>query len=135
LLAAEMTAVMHRDPGELYQDLTKEFGDPAYERIDSPATLEQKAVLSKLTAQDVKATELAGESITSVITKSPSGNNPIGGVKVATENTWFAVRPSGTEDVYKLYAESFNGLDHLHEVQKQAQALIQRTFEDAHVTD
>ena len=127
LLAAEMTAVMHRDPGELYQDLTKEFGDPAYERIDSPATREQKAVLSKLNASDVTATELAGEKITSVITKSPSGDNPIGGVKVSTANTWFAVRPSGTEDVYKLYAESFIGVEHLHEVQKQAQALIQRT--------
>ncbi len=129
LLAAEMTAVMHRDPGELYQDLTKEFGDPAYERIDSPATREQKALLSKLDAKDVTATELAGEKITSVITKSPSGGNLIGGVKVSTPNTWFAVRPSGTEDVYKLYAESFNGVDHLHEVQKQAQVLIQRTFE------
>ncbi len=131
LLAAEMTAVMKHDPGELYQDLTGRFGEPAYERIDSPATVQQKAVLSKLKASDVTATDLAGEKITSVITKSPNGDNPIGGVKVSTAKSWFAVRPSGTEDVYKMYAESFNGVEHLHEVQSQAQALIQRTFKDA----
>ncbi len=131
LLAAEMTAVTGKDPGQLYQDLAREFGDPAYERIDSPATPEQKAKLSKLTAKDVTATELAGEKITSVITTAPGSSDPIGGVKVSTANSWFAVRPSGTEDVYKLYAESFNGVDHLHQVQSQAQALIQRTLGDA----
>jgi phosphoglucomutase len=135
LLAAEMTAVTGKDPGQLYQDLTREFGDPAYERIDSPATLEQKQILSKLDAKDVTAAELAGEKITSVITTAPGSSDPIGGVKVSTENTWFAVRPSGTEDVYKLYAESFKGVDHLHEVQAQAQALIKRTFSEARTKD
>ncbi len=131
LLAAEMTAVTGRDPGQLYQDLTKEFGDPAYERIDSPATSEQKAILSKLTAREVTATDLAGEKITSIITTAPGTSNSIGGIKVSTASTWFAVRPSGTEDVYKLYAESFKGVDHLHQVQSEAQALIQRAFQDA----
>jgi phosphoglucomutase len=131
LLAAEMTAVTGKDPGRLYEDLTHEFGNPAYERIDSPATPEQKQILSKLDAKDVTATELAGDRITSVITTAPGSSNPIGGVKVSTANSWFAVRPSGTEDVYKLYAESFNGVDHLHQVQAQAQSLIKRTFSDA----
>ncbi|HEY8310259.1 MAG TPA: phosphoglucomutase (alpha-D-glucose-1,6-bisphosphate-dependent) [Gemmatimonadaceae bacterium] len=131
LLSAEMTAVTGKDPGRLYQDLTKEFGDPAYERIDSPATAQQKGVLSRLTAKDVTATELAGEKITSVITTTPGSNNPIGGIKVSTANSWFAVRPSGTEDVYKLYAESFNGVDHLHEVQNQAKGLIEQVFDQA----
>jgi phosphoglucomutase len=133
LLAAEMTAVTGKDPGQLYQDLTKEFGDPAYERIDSPATPEQKTVLSKLTASDVTATQLAGEKIDSIITTAPGSNNSIGGIKVSTASTWFAVRPSGTEDVYKLYAESFRGPDHMHQVQAEAQALILRTFQNARV--
>jgi phosphoglucomutase len=131
LLAAEMTAVTGRDPGQLYQDLTTEFGDPAYERIDSPASTEQKAVLSKLTAGEVTETQLAGEKITGVITAAPGSSNPIGGIKVSTDSSWFAVRPSGTEDVYKLYAESFKGQEHLHQVQTEAQALIQRAFKDA----
>jgi phosphoglucomutase len=134
LLAAEMTAVTGRDPGELYQDLTREFGNPAYERIDSPATAAEKATISRLTAGDVKATDLAGQKITSVITTAPGSSNPIGGVKVSTADTWFAVRPSGTEDVYKLYAESFRGVDDLHEVQAQAQALIKRTLSGAQTT-
>lgn len=125
LLAAEMTAVTGKDPGQLYQDLTAEFGDPAYERIDSPATSEQKAVLSKLTAKDVTAIALAGEKIDSVITTAPGSADPIGGIKVSTASSWFAVRPSGTEDVYKLYAESFKGVDHLRIVQSEAEAIIQ----------
>ncbi|HWG35523.1 MAG TPA: phosphoglucomutase (alpha-D-glucose-1,6-bisphosphate-dependent) [Gemmatimonadaceae bacterium] len=125
LLAAEMTAVTGKDPGRLYQDLTHEFGDPVYERIDSPATPEQKQILSKLAPSDVTVTELAGEKITSVITTAPGSNDPIGGIKVSTASSWFAIRPSGTEDVYKLYAESFKGRDHLRVVQSEAQAIIQ----------
>ena len=131
LLAAEMTAVTGKDPGQLYQDLTTEFGDPAYERIDSPATPEQKTVLSRLTASDVTETQLAGEKIDSIITTAPGSTDSIGGVKVSTASSWFAVRPSGTEDVYKLYAESFKGADHMHQVQAEAKALIQRTFDSA----
>ena len=134
LLAAEMTAVTGKDPGQLYHDLTTEFGDPAYERIDSPATPEQKAVLSRLTASDVTATQLAGEKIESIITTAPGSSDSIGGVKVSTASSWFAVRPSGTEDVYKLYAESFKGADHMHQVQAEAKALIQRTFDSARPT-
>ncbi|HEY5086920.1 MAG TPA: phosphoglucomutase (alpha-D-glucose-1,6-bisphosphate-dependent) [Gemmatimonadaceae bacterium] len=131
LLAAEMTAVTGKDPGQLYQDLTREFGEPVYERIDSPATAEQKATLSKLTAKQVTDTELAGEKITSIITKAPGSNDSIGGIKVSSESSWFAVRPSGTEDVYKLYAESFKGADHLRQVQAQAQSIIQKAFQKA----
>ncbi len=125
LLAAEMTAVTGKDPGQLYQDLTHEFGDPVYERIDSPATPEQKQILSKLAPSDVTVSELAGEKITSVITTAPGSKDPIGGIKVSTASSWFAIRPSGTEDVYKLYAESFKGTDHLRVVQSEAQAIIQ----------
>ncbi|MES2357772.1 MAG: phosphoglucomutase (alpha-D-glucose-1,6-bisphosphate-dependent) [Gemmatimonadota bacterium] len=125
LLAAEMTAVTGKDPGQLYQDLTHEFGDPVYERIDSPATPEQKQILSKLAPGDVTVSELAGEKITSVITTAPGSKDPIGGIKVSTASSWFAIRPSGTEDVYKLYAESFKGRDHLRVVQSEAQAIIQ----------
>jgi phosphoglucomutase len=128
LLAAEMTAVTGKDPGDLYRDLTKEFGDPAYERIDSPATVKEKAVLAKLTAEQVTATELAGEKITSIITKAPGSNDPIGGIKVSSESSWFAVRPSGTEDVYKMYAESFKGADHLHQVQAEAEKIIRKAL-------
>ena len=131
LLAAEMTAATQKDPGQLYQDLTREFGDPAYERIDSPATAEQKAILSKLTAAQVTVTQLAGEKITSVITTAPGSTNSIGGIKVSAGSSWFAVRPSGTEDVYKLYAESFKGTDHLRVVQSDAQAMIQAAFKAA----
>jgi Phosphoglucomutase len=128
LLAAEMTAVTGRDPGELYQSLTREFGTPAYARADAPATLEQKAVLASLSAADVTVTELAGESIIATMTAAPSGA-PIGGLKVVTENGWFAARPSGTEEVYKLYAESFRGPDHLARIQDEARALVQRAFD------
>jgi phosphoglucomutase len=129
LLAAEMTAVTGRDPGELYQDLTREFGDPAYERIDAPATPEQKAILSQLSPKQVIASELAGEKITTILTTAPGTDTPIGGLKVVTANGWFAVRPSGTEDIYKLYAESFLGKDHLRRIQEEAQAIIQRALQ------
>ncbi len=128
LLAAEMTAVTGRDPGELYAQLTTEFGNPAYARIDAPASRAQKAVLAGLAASDVTATELAGAKIAQVITRTPHLDAPIGGLKVATGNAWFAARPSGTEDVYKLYAESFLGPDHLKRVQAEAQALVSRAF-------
>jgi phosphoglucomutase len=128
LLAAEMTAVTGKDPGELYRDLTRRYGDPAYERIDAPATPEQKKILAGLTARDIAASELAGEKITNIMTTAPSNNEPIGGVKVITEQGWFAARPSGTENVYKLYAESFRGVDHLKRIQSEAQEIIERAL-------
>ena len=124
LLAAEMTAKIGKDPAQLYQDLTKELGEPVYERIDAAATPEQKAVLSKLSPAQVKATELAGDRITAMLTTAPGNGAAIGGLKVVTEQGWFAARPSGTEDVYKLYAESFGGTQHLKRIQEEAQAII-----------
>jgi len=129
LLAAEMTAVTGRDPGELYQELTREFGEPAYQRIDAPATPAQKAILAKLSPEQVSASELAGEQITSLLTKAPGNDAPIGGLKVVTPSGWFAARPSGTEEVYKLYAESFKGPDHLRRIQDEAQAVIRKAFQ------
>ncbi|HMH25148.1 MAG TPA: phosphoglucomutase (alpha-D-glucose-1,6-bisphosphate-dependent), partial [Gemmatimonadaceae bacterium] len=128
LLAAEMTAVTGKDPGELYQDLTRELGDPAYERIDAPATPEQKKILARLSERDIKASELAGEKIVSILTTAPGSTNAIGGVKVVTENGWFAARPSGTENIYKLYAESFKGAENLKQIQAEAQAILERAF-------
>ena len=124
LLAAEMTAVMDRDPGELYADLTREFGEVNYERIDAPATPEQKAVLARLSGDQVAATELAGRPITARLTTAPGNGAPIGGLKIVTDRGWFAARPSGTEDVYKLYAESFDGPAHLRKIQEEAQAIV-----------
>jgi phosphoglucomutase len=124
LLACEITAAKGKDPGELYKDLEDELGSPVYERIDAPATVEQKEVLKKLSPQMVTAKELAGETITAKLTKAPGNDAPIGGLKVVTENGWFAARPSGTEDIYKLYAESFKGHDHLRTIQSEAQAII-----------
>ena len=129
LLAAEMTAVTGRDPGELYQELTREFGEPAYQRIDAPATPAQKAILAKLSPEQVSASELAGERITSLLTKAPGNDAPIGGLKVVTPSGWFAARPSGTEEVYKLYAESFKGPDHLRRIQDEAQAVVRKAFQ------
>ena len=128
LLAAEMTAVTGKDPGELYRELTHDLGDPVYERIDAPATREQKKILARLSAQDIKESELAGEKIVNVLTTAPGTTNPIGGLKVVTENGWFAARPSGTEEIYKLYAESFLGADHLKRIQTEAQGILQRAF-------
>ncbi|SFS09535.1 phosphoglucomutase [Granulicella pectinivorans] len=124
LLAAEMTARTGKDPGVLYQELTAKYGEPVYQRIDAVATKEQKAKLSKLSPAQVTAKELAGEPITSILTEAPGNHAPIGGLKVTTENGWFAARPSGTEDVYKIYAESFLGADHLKKIQGEAQALV-----------
>jgi len=128
LLAAEMTAVTGRDPGELYQDLTREFGEFAYERIDAPATPDEKARLRALSSAEVPAGEIAGNRITGILTTAPGNGAPIGGIKVTTERGWFAARPSGTEDVYKLYAESFVGIDHLRQIQSEGQAIIRRAL-------
>ena len=124
LLAAEITARTGRDPGEHYQDLEKKFGSPVYERLDAPATPEQKAVLKNLSPDQVKATELAGETITARLTEAPGNGAAIGGLKVTTENGWFAARPSGTENIYKIYAESFNGPDHLKRIQEEARQIV-----------
>jgi phosphoglucomutase len=124
LLAAEMMAKAARDPGELYRELTRQFGDPVYERLDAPATPEQKAILQQLSPQQLQASELAGERILAMLTKAPGNGSPIGGLKVVTEHGWFAARPSGTEAVYKIYAESFRGEDHLRQLQQEAQTFI-----------
>jgi phosphoglucomutase len=131
LLAAEVTATTGADPGERYQELTGRFGTPAYRRIDAPATPQQKAALKKLSAEDVDASELAGEPITQVLTTAPGNGAAIGGLKVVTEHGWFAARPSGTEDVYKVYAESFRGEEHLERIIEEAQALVSATLEAA----
>lgn len=128
LLAAEITAVTGKDPGKHYEELTKEFGAPSYARIDAVATPEQKAKLKKLSADDVKAKEFAGEKITQILTTAPGNGAAIGGLKVSTENGWFAARPSGTEDVYKIYAESFKGDDHLKKIQVEAQELVNQVL-------
>jgi phosphoglucomutase len=128
LLAAEMTAKMGKDPGVRYQELTAEFGNPVYERIDAPANKEQKAVLSKLSPEQVPATELAGDPIEAKLTKAPGNGASLGGLKVTTKNGWFAARPSGTEDVYKIYAESFISKEHLQRIQEEAKAVISKTF-------
>lgn len=131
LLAAEITAKTGRDPGEHYAELTNKFGAPVYQRMDAPATPEQKAVLLKLSPEQLEATELAGETIEAMLTRAPGNNAPIGGLKVVTKNGWFAARPSGTENIYKIYAESFLGEDHLKRIQQEAQQLISSTFAQA----
>ncbi len=131
LLAAEMMAKTGRDPSELYRDLTQELGEPVYERIDAPATPEQKTILSKLSPEQVNATDLAGDTIVAMLTKAPGNGAAIGGLKVVTESGWFAARPSGTEDVYKLYAESFKGKSHLKQIQEEAQALVTNALASA----
>ena len=128
LLAVEMTARTSRDPGELYRSLTREFGDPVYERIDVPATAEQKSVLARLAPHEVPTSELAGETIVSMLTVAPGNAQPIGGLKVVTEHGWFAARPSGTEDVYKIYAESFLGEEHLRRIQAEAKGIVDHLF-------
>ncbi len=124
LLAAEITARLGKDPGEIYRDLTKEFGDPVYDRVEAPVTPEGKAALKKLSGEQVKTTELAGEKIEAILTTAPGNQAPIGGLKVATANGWFAGRPSGTEDIYKIYAESFKGEDHLKRIIAEAQTIV-----------
>lgn len=124
LLAAEITAQLGRDPGEIYQDLTKEFGAPANARLEATATPEEKARLKNLSPKDILYNELAGEKIESILTKAPGNDAPIGGVKVSAKNGWFAARPSGTENIYKIYGESFLGPDHLTRILKEAQAIV-----------
>ena len=124
LLAAEITARVGRDPGEIYRELTAEYGEPLYDRIEAPATPEQKELLRKLSPRQVTSTVLAGEKIESILTLAPGNNAPIGGVKVTAKSGWFAARPSGTEDIYKIYVESFLGKDHLHSIQEEAQTIV-----------
>ena len=129
LLAAEITARMGRDPGAVYHELTREFGEPAYDRVEAPATPEQKKLLSKLSPQQVKSTELAGEKIQKVLTSAPGNGAPIGGLKVEAQSGWFAARPSGTENIYKIYGESFRGQDHLRRILDEAQTIVTDALE------
>ena len=124
LLSAEMTAKLGKDPGEIYQDLIREFGEPAYSRVEAPATPAQKKLLKNLSPDNVKSKTLAGEKILSVLTKAPGNGAPIGGLKVISASGWFAARPSGTEDIYKIYGESFLGADHLNLILKEAQKIV-----------
>jgi phosphoglucomutase len=128
LLSAEITARMGKDPGEIYGELTRELGDPVYERIDAPATPAQKAALAKLSPSDIHAKEVAGEQIEQILNAAPGDGSPIGGIKVIARNGWFAARPSGTEEIYKIYAESFLGQDHLRQIQQEAQAMVSETL-------
>jgi phosphoglucomutase len=128
LLAAEITARMGRDPGEIYSNLTRQFGEPVYQRVEAPATPEQKALLEKLSPEQVKIKDLAGEKIQTILTTAPGNGASIGGLKVAAESGWFAARPSGTEDIYKIYAESFQGADHLQRILEEAQLIVSDTL-------
>jgi phosphoglucomutase len=124
LLAAEITARMDRDPGEVYRQLTREFGEPAYDRVEAQATPEEKATLAKLSAEQVRIKELAGEKVQAILSSAPGNGAPIGGLKVVAESGWFAARPSGTEDIYKIYAESFRGAEHLGRILEEAQTIV-----------
>jgi phosphoglucomutase len=124
LLSAEITARVGRDPGEVYRELTQELGDPVYERIDAPATLEQKAAIAKLSPADIHVVEIAGQKVEQILTTAPGDGGPIGGIKVTTKDGWFAARPSGTEEIYKIYAESFLGQSHLQRIEEEAQAIV-----------
>jgi phosphoglucomutase len=128
LLACEIMAKMRQNPSEIYQELEERFGSPLYERIDVPATPEQKAVLKQLSPENVRAEELAGELLIAKLTRAPGNNAPIGGLKVVAENGWFAARPSGTEDINKIYAESFIGREHLQRIKEEAQAIVNNAF-------
>ena len=128
LLAAEITARMNRDPGEIYRELTREFGEPVYDLVEAAATSEQKEMLDKLSPQQVDSKDLAGEKIQAILTRAPGNDAPIGGLKVVAESGWFAARPSGTEDIYKIYAESFRGADHLRRIIEEAQAIVNSTL-------
>jgi phosphoglucomutase len=131
LLAAEITAKTGRDPSQVFEGLTDELGVPYYERIDAPANVKQKSLLKSLSAEQLAITELAGEPVRSTLTAAPGNGQSFGGIKVSTDNGWFAARPSGTEDVYKIYAESFVSQDHLRKIQQEAQAAIASVFAKA----
>jgi phosphoglucomutase len=124
LLSAEITARAGKDPGEIYRELTRDLGDPVYDRIDAPATPEEKAVLSRLSSEDVQSKELAGEKVEQILRAAPGDGNPIGGIKVVAKNGWFAARPSGTEEIYKIYCESFLGQDHLRRIEEEARTIV-----------
>jgi phosphoglucomutase len=124
LLSAEITARMGRDPGEIYRELTRALGEPVYARVDAPATPVQKQMLAQLSPQQVRSAELAGEKVQTILTRAPGNNAPIGGLKVITGSGWFAARPSGTEDIYKIYAESFRGAEHLRRILAEAQTIV-----------
>ncbi|KIC74800.1 Phosphoglucomutase [Neochlamydia sp. EPS4] len=133
LLAAEMTAQQGKDPGEIYQDLTREFGNPAYDRVEAPASLKQRQILKSFSALQIQAKEIAGEAIQGIFTHAAGNSAAIGGVKVITENGWFAARPSGTEDIYKIYGESFRGQEHLEQILNEAQSIVGKAFEEAYL--
>jgi phosphoglucomutase len=133
LLAAEITARTGSDPGVQYQNLVEMFGHPIYERIDAPATPEQKETLGKLSPSDITGSTLAGEIILAKLTAAPGNNAPLGGIKVVTQNGWFAVRPSGTEDVHKIYAESFKSKEHLTQIQEEAREIVETLYRSAGV--
>jgi phosphoglucomutase len=124
LLAAEMTATTKKDPGELYQELTQQYGSPFYDRTDAKANTQQKAILAKLSKESIQSSTLAGEKIQTILTHAPGDGQPIGGVKVMAENGWFAARPSGTEEIYKIYAESFRSQQHLLQIEEEAQTIV-----------
>jgi phosphoglucomutase len=128
LLAAEITAKTGHDPGEIYKELTHNFGEPVYDRVEAPANADQRELLAKLSPQQVKSKELAGEKIESVLTNAPGNGAPIGGLKVIAKNGWFAARPSGTEDIYKIYGESFKGNEHLQRILEEAQSIVNDTI-------
>ncbi len=128
LLSAEITARLGKDPGEIYAELTRDLGNPLYDRIEAPATPEQKAALAKLSPADIHASDLAGEKVEQILTNAPGDANPIGGIKVSAKNGWFAARPSGTEEIYKIYAESFLGQDHLRKIEEEAQTIVSDTL-------
>lgn len=131
LLAVEMLARNGKSPSEIYDELTNKYGHPVYERVDAPATAKQKSVLKNLAAEDVHIKSLAGEPIIAKLTRAPFNQAEIGGLKVITKNGWFAARPSGTEDIYKIYAESFIDEDHLHKIQKEAEQIVTRALGEA----
>ena len=128
LLAAEITVKAGRDPGEIYGDMTREFGESTYDRVEAAANAEQKKKLSMLSADKVNCTELGGEKVESIINRAPGNDAPIGGIKVSAASGWFAARPSGTEDIYKIYAESFRGRKHLDAIVEEAQAIVDKAL-------
>jgi phosphoglucomutase len=123
-----MTARTGRDPGEIYRALTNEFGEPCYDRVEAPATPTEKAALAKLSPGQIKVAELAGEKILAILNRAPGNDAPLGGLKAVTESGWFAARPSGTEDIYKIYAESFRGEPHLRQIVEEAQKIVSSTL-------